>query len=377
VPRPPATRALDVATRAVALAGGPGRRAAHALDLIGSTGVRYAWRRRSEDGAMARLRPEPEETLFGDIWARAAAEADAELEVLGGGFYAFRRAGATARVWRHVTPLDDAVTIRLALDKPRVQRLLRERGIPVPDSRELDAADRSGAEAFARAGAKPCVVKPAGQSGGSGVTAGAREPRELRRALVRASRLDRRVIIERQAPGDVYRLLFLDGELLDVIRRRPPTLEGDGRSTVAELVAAENRRRMAARGRAGLTLLYVDLDAVLTLEREGLGLASVPAAGTRVRVKSVTSQNRVEDNETVRAGIGDELVAEAAAAVAAVELRLAGVDLVTPDPGLSLAAAGGAVIEVNGTPGLHYHYLVADPAGATAVATPVLRRMLE
>jgi D-alanine-D-alanine ligase-like ATP-grasp enzyme len=375
VPRPPATCAIDVATRAVALAGGPGRRAAHALDLIGSTGVGYAWRRRGEEAAMARLRPEPEETLFRDIWARAAAEADADLEVLGGGFYAFRRAGATARVWRHVTPLDDAVTMRLALDKPRVQRLLSERGIPVPDWRELDAGDRSGALAFARAG--PCVVKPAGQSGGSGVTAGVRGPRELRRALVRASRLDRRVIIERQAPGDVYRLLFLDGELLDVIRRRPPTLEGDGRSTVAELVAAENRRRMAARGRAGLTLLYVDLDAVLTLEREGLGLASVPDAGSRLKVKSVTSQNRVEDNETVRGGLADELVAEAARAVAALGLRLAGVDLMTPDPGLSLAAAGGAVIEVNGTPGLHYHYLVADPAGATAVASTVLRRMLE
>jgi len=345
--------------------------------MLGSTGLRYAAQRRRERRARAQLYPEPEDALFGDVWSRAARAVGAELDVLGGGFYGFRRDQATGRVWRHITPLDDAVTLRLALDKPRVQRLLRERGIPVPAWRELDVGDVAGALEFVHGDVEPCVVKPAGQSGGSGVTSGVRSEGELRRALVRASRLDRRVILERQVPGHVYRLLFLDGDLLDAIRRRPPTLEGDGRSTVAELVAAENRRRMAATGRAGLSLLYVDLEAVLTLERTGIGLGTVPAAGSRVRVKTVTSQNRVEDNETVRRGLSEDLVSEAAAAVAALGLRLAGVDLVTPDPGLSLAAAGGAVIEVNGTPGLHYHYLVADPGGATAVATPVLGRMLE
>ncbi len=353
-------------------AGRPGRRAAHALDLIGSTGVRYAWRRRRESEAVARLYPEPEDALFGDIWARAAAAVGAELDVLGGGFYGFRRDRATGRVWRHVTSLDDAVTLRFALDKPRVQRLLRERGIPVPGWRELDLGDFAGALEFVRGGAEPCVVKPAGQSGGSGVTAGVRGERELRRALLRASRLGGRVILERQVPGNVYRLLFLDGELLDAIRRRPPTLVGNGRSTLAELVAAENRRRMAKNGRAGLTLLYVDLEAVLTLERAGIGLGTVPAAGSQVTLKTVTSQNRVEDNETV--SVGDDLVSEAAEAVQAVGLRLAGVDLVAREPGRSLEASGGAIIEVNGTPGLHYHYLVANEA--TDVAAPVLERML-
>jgi len=35
------------------------------------------------------------------------------------------------------------------------------------------------------------------------------------------------------------------------------------------------------------------------------------------------------------------------------------------------------IIEVNGTPGLHYHYQVADEASATPVAVPILRRLLE
>jgi D-alanine-D-alanine ligase-like ATP-grasp enzyme len=53
------------------------------------------------------------------------------------------------------------------------------------------------------------------------------------------------------------------------------------------------------------------------------------------------------------------------------------VDVVTPDIGRPLAEAGGTIIEVNGTPGFQYHYQVADRAGATRVAIPILERVLE
>ena len=71
------------------------------------------------------------------------------------------------------------------------------------------------------------------------------------------------------------------------------------------------------------------------------------------------------------------MVEESADAVRAVGLRLAGVDLVTPDIGRGLREAGGAIIEVNGTPGFQYHYEVEDRANATPVALPVLETLLE
>ena len=45
---------------------------------------------------------------------------------------------------------------------------------------------------------------------------------DLTRATWRASRLTSRLLIERQVAGEVLRLLFLDGELLDVVLRKPP-----------------------------------------------------------------------------------------------------------------------------------------------------------
>jgi cyanophycin synthetase len=203
-----------------------------------------------------------------------------------------------------------------------------------------------------------------------------RTERQLRRARLRAARLHGDLLIERQVPGDVLRLLFFDGELLDVIRRRPPAVTGDGRSTILELIAAENERRFAAAAGERPWLLRADLDAVFTLEAAGLRLSSVPAAGERVAIKTAVSQNGPDDNESLAAAVGDALVADAARAAAAVGVRLAGVDVITRDPGTALRRSGGAVLEVNATPGLHYHYDVRDQAQAVPVAELILERLL-
>jgi D-alanine-D-alanine ligase-like ATP-grasp enzyme len=55
---------------------------------------------------------------------------------------------------------------------------------------------------------------------------------------------------------------------------------------------------------------------------------------------------------------------------------VAGVDVITPDASQPLEQSGGVVAEVNGTPGIHHHYHVADKANATPVAVPILERAL-
>jgi cyanophycin synthetase len=64
-----------------------------------------------------------------------------------------------------------------------------------------------------------------------------------------------------------------------------------------------------------------------------------------------------------------------ARAAEAVGVRLAGVDVITPDPSLSLDEAGGVVIEVNTTPGYYYHYYKRD--GRVPVATLILERLVK
>ena len=194
--------------------------------------------------------------------------------------------------------------------------------------------------------------------------------------MLLASRKTQQVLVEARVPGSVYRLLFLDGELLDIVRRDPPHVVGDGQAQISTLIARENDARLRALGRRVPALLTTTLDCVFTLAAAGLDLGSVPALGRRVQVKATTNQSGPADCHTVRTPLAPELRRQITAAVAATNLRLAGVDLITTDPAQELARTGGAVIEVNGNPALHHHYQVADPAGATRVCIPVLRRVL-
>lgn len=359
-------------------AGRGGRELAVRLDLLRSLGIRHAWARRRDAARVDAIPTDGSRAGYEEIWRDAAGELGAEVVKLPHGFLEIRRGEARTRVWNHMVPLDDGVTLKLSLEKALVHELLAGAGVPVPQHVELDARRPEPAQALLAQHADAWVVKPVAGYGGSGATTGVRTARQLRRAIVRAGRIDRRLLIERQARGDVHRLLLLDGELLDVVRRRSPSVTGDGRSTIGALIAQENRRRIEQARGARPGLLHADLDCLFTLEAAGLSLDSVPSAGARVAVKTSVSQGSAQDSEGVLrdGGVSPELVAEARAAVDAIGLRLAAVEVVTPDVSRSLREAGGVVIEVNGPPGLHYHYDVREPQHAVRVAVPILRKLL-
>lgn len=356
-----------------------GRALATRVDLLRETGFAEMRAQRSHTSAAAEWGPRARREFYRALWASTADAVGAEVRPLDGDFLEIRRDGVSTTVCFHVVMFDDALTLQLALDKGVVHARLERRGVPTPEHLLVHPTQpQAGRQFLDAARGLPCVVKPAsGTSGGEGVTCGVCSHEELDRAMFHAARWSEQVLIERQALGDEYRVLFLDGELLDVIRRRAPHVVGDGEHTVAELIAAANRNRADSAGAAGLSFLTVDLDCLLTLRRTGLSLRSVPAAGMQLAVKSAVNQNGATDNETVSPSVlCPEIVRACADAVAAVGTRLGGVEVLTPDPSRALSDAGGAVLEVNGTPGLHYHYLVRDPEHATRVAVPVLETLL-
>ena len=93
-----------------------------------------------------------------------------------------------------------------------------------------------------------------------------------------------------------------------------------------------------------------------------------------MRLKSVVNDNRGDDNLAVDR-LSADIVEVGARAAEAVGVRLAGVDVITPDPSLPLGEAGGVVIEVNTTPGYYYHYHKRD--GCVPVATLILERLVK
>ena len=141
-----------------------------------------------------------------------------------------------------------------------------------------------------------------------------------------------------------------------------------------KLVRRANDERVRAGSGVSKSLLTVDLDMRRTLAKQGLSLRSVPPAGANVKLKTVVNENRGVDNSTATDSLGRGLIEEGARAVRALRVRFAGLDVITRDPSVPLAESGGAIIEVNGTPNLYYHYHKHD--GAFPVAVHLLRKLL-
>jgi D-alanine-D-alanine ligase-like ATP-grasp enzyme len=313
--------------------------------------------------------------FYDRMWREAAAELGGTCRSLGGDILEIELDGQRTRVVENSSAIDDPVTIAVLADKALTHRILGEHGLPVPMHAVFSLQDVDPAVEFLGRAGGDCVVKPAaGTGGGRGVTTGVRSRWQLARAAAGAAVYCDQLLIERQVSGENYRLLYLDGELVDAFVRRPPAVVGDGRSSVAALIRAANRQRLGRGAGLSQTLLTVDLEVRRTLARQGLSLRSVPDAGERVVVKTVVNENCGEENVPAGHVLCPAIVEAGARSVRALGARLAGVDVITSDPAVPLSEAGGVILEVNAPPNYYYHY--CQSGGGRAVAVHVLKRLL-
>lgn len=327
-------------------------------------------RRNSSAAAMDRHRSD----FYAQAWTEAAEAAGARITPAGSGFSRIALGRRAIIVNTNLNPLDSQAATALSDDKPASYALLSGAGLPTPEHVVLRLGDTRAAVDFLMSGPRPVVVKPAaGTGGGVGVSTNITTASELRHAMAWAGAYCNQILIERNVEGETYRLLYLDGRLLDCVLRRSPQLAGDGVSTIAALAAKENALRVAEGVTRSQALLGVDADMKLTLAAQGLRLGSVPEKERRFTIKRVVNENAWAENET--ASICGALESEGRQIADLFGLRLVGVDVITPDPQRPLAAAGGAVIDVNGAPGFYYHY--HKKGGRCALAGQILKGAFE
>jgi cyanophycin synthetase len=212
---------------------------------------------------------------------------------------------------------------------------------------------------------------------GEGVTTHVTTDKQLRRAVPEAMSVGGGgAIVEEYIAGDTFRMLYLDGELLDVVVRRPAHVVGDGRHDVRSLVRAENRRRRAL-GDGSTGPVPVGLELAATLAAQGRTAREIPSAGETVVVSGRSNTGDATASRSVLGSCHDDVRDTGARAAAALGVRLAGVDVITTDIERPLTETGGVVNEVNTTPGLHWHYLVAADSPVVPVAEIIAARILD
>ena len=255
------------------------------------------------------------------------------------------------RLQNSVTDETASTGVHLARLKHCAAQVMSEAGIPVP--RHQLVFDETAALRAAEEIGYPVVVKPADLDGGLAVSADIRTAAEVSKAFTTALAKSKNILIEKHMPGQDYRVTVYRGEVIWAVERMAGGVTGDGLTTVAELIERLNRdpRRQAASHMA-LKPLPLDDEAISLLQRDGLTVDSVPAAGQFVRLRRAANIASGGLPVAVFDIIHPDNAQLAVRAAAALGLDLAGVDLLIPDIAQSWLETGASICEINAGPDL-------------------------
>ncbi len=305
-------------------------------------------------------------------WESAAREYGAEIESMGFDYFRIRKGGRWTFVNRSDVMIDDHLTLRIAGNKLLTYRLLEEAGYEAPRYFSYNLSTLSQAAEFLKGLNRPVMVKPArGGGAGRGITKVCNK-KQLIAASFRAASISPDLMLEEQIKGGSYRLLYLDGEYIDAIRRDPPAVTGDGKSSIRELIERENAARLSGPEIRALHPITLDLECETYLHENGVNLRTIPALGTPVTLKTIVNENAAEQNHVVRDQVHPSIVKLGRRVLSVFDVKLAGVDLITPDISVPLEECGGVINEINTQPGLHHHDLVAEKDDRVPLAARLL-----
>lgn len=313
-------------------------------------------------------------TYYQQLWQEAARNIGARAHDWDFGYMRISRDALTTVVKQGSVMLDSHLTLDIMGNKALTYALMAQKEYSTPDYQIFTMRSLKEAEALlARHKGNEVVVKPiSGTGGGRGVTTGIRDLKSLHKAARMAAQFDSDLMIEEQVEGDSFRLLYLDGQFIDAVRRDRPEITGDGRHTIRKLVAIENQRRLTERPFAALSPLKIDRDCLNWLEQQGLTPRSVLAEGRSIQLKRAVNENRAEQNHNVTEQVHPDTIALGSQLASDFGVEFAGLDVICKDIGAPLTRANGWMNEVNTTPGIHHHYLISNPSAGVRVAEKLL-----
>lgn len=277
------------------------------------------------------------------------------------------------RIQATVTGRTSHIAVELASDKEETNQLLAMLGLPVP-KQELVQAEDDAVRAAKRIG-YPVVVKPYNGNHGRAVAIHLTTDAAVRAAFFAAQEVSRSVLVESFVTGADHRLLVVNGVLVAATRRTPGHVVGDGKHTIAELIAIVNRDPRRGIGHEKvLTRLQLDAQAERLLGKRGYTGATVPPKGEMIELRATANLSTGGTATDVTDIIHPDNVDMAVRAIQAVGLDIGGVDFITPDITESYKKHGGAICEVNAAPGFRMHSAPSE-GKSRDVATPVIEML--
>lgn len=184
-----------------------------------------------------------------------------------------------------ISDLDSSILNQIVHDKQTLKKVLGQIDIKVPSGISVRNLDEAMAY-YPDIVGKALVVKPrfVKSSKMTHIFRVAPTLNEYREAIKRNLLVDTQVLIEQIVVGSVYRFMMVDGRVQGIVERLPVSVVGDGRQTLAELIAQKNAK--IGRSSRGpwhqLNLLEVERQ---TLETQGINETTIIPRGSEAIIR--------------------------------------------------------------------------------------------
>lgn len=255
--------------------------------------------------------------------------------------------GGRAIVCREsLSELTTAIAMSRCDDKSVTHRLLQKAGLRVPI--QLVTHDWLKALEFLKKH-QAIVVKPARGEQGAGISVDVRSESSLESAMAEARKYCETTVLEEFVRGEDLRIIVINCEVIAAAVRRPPTVKGNGRDSIRQLIEKQSRRREAAT--KGESSIPLDSKTDRCLADRGYTLDAVLTEGEFLIVRKTANLHTGGTIHDVTAELNPVLAKAAIDAAEVLKIPVTGLDMIVSSP----AGEDYVIIEANERPGLANH----------------------
>lgn len=271
----------------------------------------------------------------------AAEVLDAE-----GGFFRLTHGGRSIVCRESLSELTSAVAMSRCDDKSVSRRLMEKAGLPV--ARAVSADDRKAALSLMKE-AGQVVVKPVRGEQGRGVTVGISDEAALNSAIEAARIHCPDVMVETYAPGDDLRVIVIGGKVVAAALRKRPSIVGDGKTQIRDLIKGLSRRRYAATD--GESEIPLDAETERCIALAGYSMNEVLPADVVMDVRKTANLHTGGTLHDVTEDLNPAIVEASETAAEWLDIPVVGLDFIVESP----RSDSFIFIEANERPGLAHH----------------------
>ena len=255
------------------------------------------------------------------------------------------------------TSLDSYSTVLIMENKLVTKEVLRKAGIRVPNGADYQSLD-DAVHDYEKYDTRQIVIKPKSTNFGLGITifTGSFSKEDYIKALEMAFRHDQTVLVEEFLSGKEYRFLVLGDEVTGVLYRVPANVNGDGQSSIAELVMEKNKDPLRGKGyKTPLEKIQLGESEALFLKGQEKDFTYIPQKGEIVYLRENSNISTGGDSIDFTDDIPESYKELAIKSAKAAGATICGVDMMIDDYNVEASEQNYGIIELNFNPAIHIH----------------------